>query len=103
MKSFAFGACPWKLALVTEPCAAPTPVSSVDFAPLPAIVPATCVPWPSVSVRRLVWDPTVDTRLVVRSGWVQSMPESLMLMTMLLPVRPSKATRLVTSVTLPNR
>ena len=85
-KSLALGAKPRNWALVTEPWAGPW--ISKELTPLPAMVAATWVPWPSRSVSKLVWEPTVKTRLVVRSGWVQSMPESLTLTTTLLPVRP---------------
>ena len=84
--SRALGARPRNRALVTDPWTGPGTCN--EAAPLPAMVAATCVPWPSVSVRRLVCVPTVKTRLVVRSGWVQSMPESFTLTTTLLPVSP---------------
>ena len=50
---------------VTEPWGVPATVA--DAAPLPAMMPATCVPWPSTSRRIAGTESTVKTRLV-RSG-----------------------------------
>jgi len=82
----AAGALPRKLALESEPLAiAPTFTGLVEDAPLLAIMPATCVPWPLVSVRAMAL--LAKTR-GLKSGCEASTPESLRLTITLFPVRP---------------
>ncbi len=67
---------------MTEPLAL---VTVVDSKPLPAMMPATCVPWPLESTPLIG---TSNRTRPCRSGWFVSTPESLTLTRTLLPVRP---------------
>ena len=96
--SVASGALPRKSALVTEPLASePTFVGLMLIAPLPAMMPATCVPWPSVSVESFGMTrvgpagPPAAVPVAVKSGCVASMPVSFTATSTFKPVKPSQS------------
>ena len=81
-KSRAAGAIPRKLAFGTEPEAL---VTVEDCAPLPAMVPATCVPCPS-AIRQSIR--ISRSHPPCQPGWVASTPVSLTFTNTPSPVKP---------------